>query len=69
MISTNPTIRMLTNLSYIYVYIYDGVNNMCTKIFPNPSGQIVHNHNLALRKIKNSPPKLGIICERYWSYL
>ena len=37
---------------------------MCTKVFPNPSGQVVHDLHLVLR-IKN-PPKFGTIRERYW---
>ena len=32
--------------------------------FPNPYGQVVHNSHLVLRK--KTPPKLDIICERYW---
>ena len=37
----------------------------CALIFllPNPFGQVMHNHHLVLRG--KTPPKLGIICERY----
>ena len=39
----------------------------CALSFFSPSGQVVHNRHLVLRKKKKkkkTPPKLGIICER-----
>ena len=33
---------------------------------PNPSSQVEHKRHLVLRTKKKTPPKLGIICERYW---
>ena len=34
------------------------------QVFPISSDQVMQNHHL-VPKVKN-PPKLGIICERYW---
>ena len=46
------------------ISLFHGASNMCTKVFPNPSGQVVHDLHLVLR-IRN-PPKFGTIRERYW---
>ena len=45
----------------------------CALIFFYPYGRVVllvHNRHLVLRKRKEKkyPPKLGIICERYWIF-
>jgi len=39
-------------------FLFHGASNMCTNLFPNPFGQVVHNLHLVLRKKKEKEKEI-----------